>query len=375
MVAYQTGTRAGLPKRVNSTRLPRRMSATLGWNICVFMNFVTLYNTTRWTKVSPKHYITSSGSKSRWLSSGYMYPCGSSKGMPPYSKPLSGKADGDVHPNFSMKWKPRSRKKGFTPTTRPSSAPTRILFPTTTPLVITWSGTAVFTTVPTSGKMPSPGLENVLTGSRLLPAASNSRWTKNETPSGHPVISSPFSSILTAWNKPTPIVMPNARSTGITSANSNKYGNKSPTKYPTHSIPSRPQTRYTRTTITRQPPQPDKSLPTRKDWLKKEPWSSYTRTRTRSSPERESCMIINLPIRTKRSCGPSINTIPAGNTGVKWFSPAMTYAIKNITVTPPGKTGMPLLPWRETGDSWKLTKKTTPPSWSLTTRSKKKYSG
>ena len=156
--------------------------------------------------------------------------------------------------------------------------------------------------------------------------------------------------------------MPNARSTGITSANSNKYGNKSPTKYPTHSIPSRPQTRYTRTTITRQPPQPDKSLPTRKDWLKKEPWSSYTRTKTRSSPERESCMIINLPIRTKRSCGPSTNTIPVGNTGVKWYSPATIYVTRNITVTPPGKTGMPLLPWRETGDSWKLTKKTTPPS-------------
>ena len=43
------------------------------------------------------------GEQITMLSSGYMYPCGSSKGMPPYSKPLSGKADGDVHPNFSMK--------------------------------------------------------------------------------------------------------------------------------------------------------------------------------------------------------------------------------------------------------------------------------
>ena len=47
MVACQTGTRAGLPRRVNSTRLPRRMSATLGWNTCVFMNSATLYSTTR----------------------------------------------------------------------------------------------------------------------------------------------------------------------------------------------------------------------------------------------------------------------------------------------------------------------------------------
>ena len=138
--------------------------------------------------------------------------------------------------------------------------------------------------------------------------------------------------------------MPNAHSTGITSANSNKYGNKSPTKYPTHSIPSRPQTRYTRTTITRQPPQPDKSLPTRKDWLKKELSFSYTRTKTKSSPARESCMIINLPTKTKHSCGPSTNTIPAGNTGAKWFSPAMTYAIKNITAIPPGRTGTHPLP-------------------------------
>lgn len=41
------GNAAGPKQRVNSTRLPRRMSATLGWNICVFMNSATLYSTTR----------------------------------------------------------------------------------------------------------------------------------------------------------------------------------------------------------------------------------------------------------------------------------------------------------------------------------------